>query len=145
MVAKAKAKVKAAAVPVTTPMTIRIKTTAKAKAGDTEWLLPMLKEDGYWLRAHKAKHICKKLGVTFTCEAYYTDVRVWVPQLEFGVDAMPPCVSCKCATQVSVHGWSDKDGHVGRRVCGMQRHYFMHQAADGDCCCCPAQRDRHQH
>ena len=40
---------------------------------DTEWLLQMLKEDGYWLRAHKAKRICKKLGVTFTCEAYYTD------------------------------------------------------------------------
>lgn len=53
---------------------------------DTEWLLQMLKEDGYWLRAHKAKRICKKLGDTFTCEAYYTDVRVWVPQLEFGVD-----------------------------------------------------------
>ena len=53
---------------------------------DTEWLLQMLKEDGYWLRAHKAKRICKKLGVTFTCEAYYTDVRVWVPQLVFGVD-----------------------------------------------------------
>ena len=35
----------------------------------------MFKEDGYWLRAHKAKRICKKLGVTFTCEAYYTDVR----------------------------------------------------------------------
>ena len=32
------------------------------------------------------KRICKKLGDTFTCEAYYTDVRVWVPQLEFGVD-----------------------------------------------------------
>ena len=70
-------------------------------------------------------YICKKLDVTFTCEAYNTDVRVWAPQLEFGVDAMPPCVSCKCAAQVRVHGWSKDDGHVGHRVCGMQRHYFM--------------------
>jgi len=63
-------------------------TTGKAVPGDVEWLLPLLKEDGYWLRAHKARHICKKLGVTFTCEAYYTDVRVWVPQLEFGIEAI---------------------------------------------------------
>jgi len=100
-------------------------TTGKAVPGDVEWLLPLLKEDGYWLRAHKARHICKKLGVTFTCEAYYTDVRVWVPQLEFGIEAMPSCVSCKCTAQVQVHGWSAEHGHVGRRVCGMQRHYFM--------------------
>jgi hypothetical protein len=100
-------------------------TTGKAVPGDVEWLLPLLKEDGYWLRAHKARHICKKLGVTFTCEAYYTDVHVWVPQLEFGIEAMPSCVSCKCTAQVQVHGWSAKGEHVGRRVCGMQRHYFM--------------------
>ena len=47
----------------------------KAKPGDVEWLLPMLKEDSYWLRAHEAKCIYKKLSVTFTCETYYTGVR----------------------------------------------------------------------
>ena len=71
--------------------------TGKAKAGKVDWLLPLLKENDYWLRAHKAKHVCSKLGITFTCEAYYTDVRVWVPQREFGVEGTPMCVSCNCA------------------------------------------------
>ena len=35
------------------------------KSSTSDWLLPHLKEEGYWLRQHKAKFVCDKLGLDY--------------------------------------------------------------------------------
>ena len=66
-----------------------------------KWLLRSLKESNWWLRATSAKSICLKLGLNFSEESYYRDIRIWLPDEEFGVK--PPCVECGESDKVSSH------------------------------------------
>ena len=68
---------------------------ASRSAFQSKWLLDHLKANNWWVRAKKAKLICTKLGLDFSEPSYYRDIRVWIPDLEFGAEAMPPCVECK--------------------------------------------------
>jgi len=68
---------------------------ASRSAFQSKWLLDHLKANNWWVRAKKAKLICTKLGLDFSEPSYYRDIRVWIPDLEFGAEAMPPCVSAK--------------------------------------------------
>ena len=85
----------------------------------------MLKEEGseWWLRAARAHSICKKLGLEYGEPAYYRDILVWLPDERWGAEAMPPSVHCDSAAQVGVHGF--RDDHFGRRICGLESHYFI--------------------
>ena len=58
------------------------------------------------------------LQSTHTCHS-----QVWLPDEQWGRVAMPPCVSCRSASCVGIHGWRDK--HFGRRVCSLTTHYFI--------------------
>ena len=90
-----------------------------------KWLLRMLKEDGaeWWLRASKAKVVCSKLSIEYGEPLYYRDIYVWIFDLRWGDEALPPCVECKKIDQVGVHDYHAKNS--GRRVCGLTVHYFV--------------------
>ena len=99
---------------------------AQRAAMQKEWrLVKVLKEDpdGWWLRAHKAKEVCEKLGLVYGEPSYYKDLRVWLPDLEFGAEAMPPCVECCSSKRVGVHAF--RTNHCARRICDLTDHYFV--------------------
>lgn len=99
--------------------------TASRNALEAKWLLGMLKQEGanWWLLAARARMISTKLGLEYGEAAYYRDIKVWLPDEQWGSEAMPPCVECESAAEVGVHGFHDS--HFGRRVCGLASHYFI--------------------
>ena len=107
---------------------VHSETTGHASRSSGElWLLTLLKsmkgKDSWWLRASSAEFVCKKLGITFYEPSYYRDIRVWLPELQWGKEATPPCPCCKSARRVGVHAW--RDNHFGRRICDLTSHYFV--------------------
>ena len=92
---------------------------------EDKWLLGMLKDDDWWLRANFAHRVCKRLKLQYTEENkfYFRDIKVWLPDQQWGLKAMPPCVLCKSAANVKIHGF--RDNHFGRRICDLDGHYFV--------------------
>ena len=66
--------------------------------------------------------VCAKLGLDFGEQSYYRDIKVWLPDVQWGDEATPPCVECESAAEVRPHGF--RDNHFGRRICGVKTHYF---------------------
>ena len=79
-------------------------------------------ENEWWLRALQAPKICAIVGLEFTELAYYRDIYVWLPDVRWGLEAMPPCPICKTSERVGFHCW--RNNHPGRRICAMDTHYF---------------------
>ena len=82
------------------------------KALDDQWLLDIVKENDFWLRSQQAEKLCKKLNIKFGEPSYYRDIKVWLPDVQMGKDAMPVCPSCKSNSRVGVHAW--RDNHFSR-------------------------------
>ena len=87
-----------------------------------KWLLTMLREDEWWLRSTRASRVCKKLQLepqfyTEETKMYLRDIKVWLPDVQWGHKGLPPCPCCKSAAGVIVHGF--RDNHFGRRVCAL--------------------------
>lgn len=97
---------------------------ASRNAFEAKWLLGMLKEEGvdWWLLAGRARAVCAKLGLVYGEPAYYRNIKVWLPDEQWGPEAMPPCVQCESAAKVGVHGF--QSAHFGRRICHLTCHYF---------------------
>lgn len=91
---------------------------------EDKWLLGLLKAPGadWWLRAGLAESVCAKLGLEFSQPSYYRDIYVWLPDMRWGHEAMPPCVECETAAQVGPHCF--RDNHFARRIGGLKSHYF---------------------
>lgn len=87
-----------------------------------KWLLELLKAPGadWWLRAGLAEAICERLGIEFGEPSYYRDIYVWLPDVRWG--ELPPCVECHSAAEVGPHAF--RENHFGRRICGLNTHYF---------------------
>ena len=93
-----------------------------------KWLLTMLREDEWWLRSTRASRVCKKLQLepqfyTEETKMYLRDIKVWLPDVQWGHKGLPPCPCCKSAAGVIVHGF--RDNHFGRRVCSLDGHYYV--------------------
>lgn len=88
-----------------------------------KWLLAELKERSFILRAERAEVVCKKLGVEFTEIDYYRDIHVWLPDVEHGMEAMPPCPHCRTGNHVGAHGW--RDDHYARRVVDINSTFYI--------------------
>ena len=86
-----------------------------------KWLLRRLRDSNWWLRASSARSVCLKLGLEFGEESYYRDIRIWLPDEEFGIK--PPCVDCGQSDQVSSHCF--RDNHFGRRITHLTENYFV--------------------
>lgn len=88
-----------------------------------DWLIGDLKENGWWLRKENAPMIARKLSLSVHHVTYYRDIRVWIPDLQYGRDCLPSCPSCKSNRRVTVHGFDSK--HHGRLVIGLTHNYFL--------------------
>jgi hypothetical protein len=90
-------------------------------ANDTSWLLNLLEENDFWVRAVHAKTICKQLKVIFQEPSYYRDVKVWLPEQQWGPESKPCCIFCKSAQHVHPKDWP----YPGRRICHLTEHYYV--------------------
>ena len=107
---------------------VHSETTGAASRSTGElWLVKLLKsmkgKDSWWLLASSAEYVCKNLGITFHELSYYRDIRVWLPEVQWGKEPTPVCPWCKSARLVGVHAW--RDNHVGRSICDLKSHYFV--------------------
>jgi hypothetical protein len=87
------------------------------------WLMSHLGENNFWVRAEQARSICKRLNIAFQEPSYYRDIKVWLPQEQFGRSSKPPCPTCGTAQHVRVKDWP----YPGRRVftADARGHYFV--------------------
>jgi len=86
-------------------------------------LLDLLKENDFWLHAVHAPKICCVLQIELLELSYYRDIYVWLPDVRWGQEAMPPCPNCLSSQLVGEHGW--RDYYFGRRISGLVTHYFV--------------------
>jgi hypothetical protein len=91
----------------------------------------MIKAGDWWLHPRMAKTICKKLGLTYDEPYYYRAIHVWLPHKRWDDAAMPPCVSCQSADNVSPHDFP----HAARRVVGLKTNYYV-MSQRYICSCC---------
>ncbi len=76
-----------------------------------QWLLKILQGNDWWLKASShSRLICKKLQLIYTEPAYYRNIKIWIPDVQWGRKAMPPCVQSE---------------HFGWCVCALKNHYFV--------------------
>ena len=90
-----------------------------------QWLLALLKDNDYWVRARDARAILQRLGKdidSFAVE-YVRDLRVWLPHVEFGI--MPVHPVCGSAMHVGMHSWSHINTWVTRRVTALRQDYYI--------------------
>ena len=98
---------------------------ASRNALEDKWLLRLLNTGDWWIRAEAhAQSICTKLGLSHDDPSYYRDIKVWIPDLQYGAEAKPPCVECKKTDRVGVHCYAGT-GHCARRICSLTGHYFV--------------------
>ena len=102
---------------------VHLEVTGALSVHSDLWLIKMLKDDGWWLRACRASRVCDKFGISFGEPAYYRDVFVWLPDVRWGREAMPVCPECESAERVMPHAFQNK--HFGRRICGLDTHHFI--------------------
>ena len=95
---------------------LKYELSLKFPALEKKWLPESLSLNAYWLRRSQGLRILKKLGVEIEGLnlAYVRDIKVWLPDREFGV--MPACPVCLSDEHVFGHGWRDTQDHVARRV-----------------------------
>lgn len=96
-------------------------TTTRGQQVVKRWLTDLLAKDGWWILAVRAKDVCKQLSISYEEPAYYKDVRVWLPDIQY--NSMPPCPSCKCPNNVSPHGF--RTDYPARRICALNNTYFI--------------------
>lgn len=93
---------------------------------EERWLMRHLKDNDFWIRSVHAPLMYKKLGMiprTTDDYHYIVDVKFWLPDVQWGPEAMPCCPTCKSSKHVKPHGF--RDNHFGRRVTEMHKHYFI--------------------
>ena len=88
-----------------------------------DWILDQLKEQGWCLRKECAPKIARRLSLAVHHVTYYRDIRVWIPDLQYGKDCMPSCPCCKSNNRVTVHGFDSK--HFARLVVGLTQNYYI--------------------
>ena len=91
----------------------------------SKWLIEFLQIHYYIVPRYCAPYICKKLGMAdkdIGLLAYYCDVKVWRPEKQFGIEAMPPCPNCFTNENVVCHGYPDT--HVAREYIGLAKKMY---------------------
>ena len=97
----------------------------QTKGLEEKWLRKFLKRHDYNIPWYCAVHICKELKMDEKLigePAYYCDIKVWLPEIQFGIEAMPPCPNCKSNANVVRHQLPRK--HVGREYIGIEKKKY---------------------
>ena len=102
---------------------LRLQEELKATTALQQHLSMLLKNNDWVLLACHAKKICELLKLRFHEPSYYRDVVIWLPDVRWGVQAIPCCPNCRSNAKVGVHGW--RDNHFGRRITTMTSNYFI--------------------
>ena len=93
---------------------------------EEKWLLNFLKkkENGWWIRKENAEYICKMIPeLKYGEQSYYRDIRVWLPDQQYGDFCMPFCGACRSNENVGAHGF--RDNHFSRTVIGLKENYYL--------------------
>ena len=98
---------------------------ANGGARNDGWsLLKYLEEHKFWLRAEAAPSIAKKLGMPATTKfQYFRDIKVWLPDIQWGLAAMPCCTNC--GSNQRVHANKFPFDHPMRRIVSIDDCYFI--------------------
>jgi hypothetical protein len=67
--------------------------------------------------------IAKRLSLPVYHYTYYRDVRVWIPDLQYGKNCMPACPCCTSKARVTIHGFHSK--HYGQIIVGLTEIYYI--------------------
>jgi 3'-5' exonuclease len=111
---------------------VRIRSDVQEAVAQKQILIPYLNEHGWWIRKEYAETLCKKLKIPFSHAAYYRDIKVWMPDLQYGVSkGQPLCPACKSG--MGVHSYPTD--HPARRIVGFGSHYFV-MSRQYKCCKC---------
>jgi hypothetical protein len=54
---------------------------------------------------------------------YLPDISVWLPDVRWGLEAMPACPNCATNSCVTPHAF--RSDHSARKICGLNTNYFM--------------------
>ena len=73
------------------------------EAVEKKCMLDECKKYSYVLPGKRASYYCRKLGITFHERAYYRDVHIWLPHIQYGTDFTPACINCKTCKHVRPH------------------------------------------
>ena len=102
---------------------LRIETSRDSKGLSKNWLMDFLITCNWRIPFHRAKFMCRKLEISFTEDAYYRDVEVWLPEIRFGLECMPKCPTCKSNAKVSFHAY--RENHFGRKIISLNTCYYI--------------------
>ena len=96
------------------------------KGLEEKWLLNFLRKkgNGWWIRSGHAEFLCSKIpGLEYGEQSYYRDIRVWLPDQQYGAHCMPFCGTCKSNESVGPHAF--RDNHFSRTVIGLNQNYYL--------------------
>ena len=94
-------------------------------------LISYLKQQGFWLHKTAAPFLVQQLGMPPTTNTdYFQDIKIWMPDLQWGKLAMPCCPSCNSNTHVCVN--KATNNHPVRRIISIEKCYFI---ASRQYCC----------
>jgi hypothetical protein len=102
---------------------LKVECNAQRGKQNGDWLIEYLKHHDWWIRKENAPSIAKRLSLTVHHVSYYRDVRIWIPDMQYGSDCMPACPCCKTKKRVTVHGFNSK--HYGRTIIDLTQTYFI--------------------
>ena len=69
------------------------------------------------------KPLFERLKLDFGVPEYYRDMKLWLPDVQWGRESMPNCPTCGENRHVGAHGF--RDNRVARRIIGLEDHYYM--------------------
>ena len=106
-------------------MRLRDEVNTQSMKCKDKWLLRHLSGNGWWIRKENARFIASKLNLQKSYAAYYRDVYVWLPDIQWNDDTncMPCCPSCKSNEHVGNNGF--RDNHFGRLIVGLRENYYV--------------------
>jgi hypothetical protein len=97
-------------------------TTGKEPVVD-RWLLNHLNANEFWIYARDAANFCERFELAYGEPSYYRDVKIWLPDVQWGKEFAPCCPICQRNNRVGVHGY--QTNHHGRRIVRLRDHYFL--------------------
>lgn len=102
---------------------LKLECNAQHEKESDDWILGHLTNNNWWIRQLNAPEMAKKLSLKQNHLSYYRDIRVWIPELQYGMECMPSCPCCKSNKKVTVHGF--QSNHYGRTVIGLKQNYYI--------------------
>ena len=108
-------------------LALEIKLKKKSKKG--AWLLDMLDDGNFWIRAERAQALRRRLDLPQVEDQYLKDIKVWLPHLQWK-ECMPNCPNgCEAGGVVFPQLCGT------RRVVGLKNNYWLIGCTSTHCQC----------